>query len=70
MALTGQCRGDLEGLVKEAMAEEVEDGNEEGEGEGEKLRVRADAGFLLRGGELMRGVFGEGVGDGGEGAVE
>lgn len=63
MALTGECGGDLEALVKEAAAEEVE----EGEGEGERLRVRADAGFLLKGGELMRGVFGEEVGGEGEG---
>jgi len=65
-ALMGAWRGDLEALVREAVAEGDGGGGEEGEGEGEGLRVRADAGFLLRGGELMRGVFG--VGEGGEGS--
>lgn len=51
----GSCGGDLEALVREAVAE-GDGGGEEGDGEG--LRVRADAGFLLKGGELLRGVFG------------
>lgn len=52
--LGGECGGSLDRLVRRVVAEDEDEG--EGEGEG-GLGVRADVGFLLPEGEMLRRVW-------------